>query len=121
AIVRGVAEDADFEARGRRRAVQIVEAADAMVVGDGELLRSAVENVVRNAVRHTADRTEVEIVVRRLYQHGAPHVRISVRDHGSGVPKQALPFIFEPFYRVSEAREHGRGSGGLGRASAALT
>ena len=34
AIVREVAEDADFEARGRRRAVQIVEAADALVVGD---------------------------------------------------------------------------------------
>ena len=105
AIVREVAEDADFEARGRRRAVQIVEAADAMVVGDGELLRSAVENVVRNAV---------EIVVRRLYEHGVSRVRISVRDHGSGVPKQALPFIFEPFYRVSEVREHGSGSVGLG-------
>ena len=114
AIVREVAEDADFEARGRRRAVQIVEAADAMVVGDGELLRSAVENVVRNAVRHTAEDTTVEIAVRRLYEHGVSRVRISVRDHGSGVPKQALPFIFEPFYRVSEVREHGSGSVGLG-------
>jgi len=102
------------EARGRRRAVQIVEAADATVVGDGELLRSAVENVVRNAVRHTAEDTTVAIVVRRLYEHGVSRVRISVRDHGSGVPKQALPFIFEPFYRVSEVREHGSGSVGLG-------
>jgi signal transduction histidine kinase len=114
AIVREVAEDADFEARGRRRAVRIVEAADAAVVGDAELLRSAVENVVRNAVRHTADGTAVEIVVRRLHDHGASAVRISVRDHGGGVPHRALPYIFEPFYRVSEAREHSAGGVGLG-------
>ena len=114
AIVRDVAEDADFEARGRRRAVRIVEATEASVVGDGELLRSAVENVVRNAVRHTADGTAVEIAVRRLHEHLVPGVRISVRDHGSGVPDRALPYIFEPFYRVSEAREHSSGSVGLG-------
>ena len=114
AIVREVAEDADFEARGRRRAVQIVEAAEAAVVGDAELLRSAVENVVRNAVRHTGDGTAVEIAVRRLHGHGVPGVRISVRDHGSGVPSRALPYIFEPFYRVSEAREHHAGGVGLG-------
>jgi len=114
AIVRDVAEDADFEARGRRRAVKIIEAADASVVGDGELLRSAVENVVRNAVRHTVEGTAVEIAVRQLHENPAPGVRISVRDHGGGVPDRALPYIFEPFYRVSEAREHGSGSVGLG-------
>jgi two-component system sensor histidine kinase CpxA len=113
-IVREVAEDADFEARGRRRAVRIVEATEASVVGDGDLLRSAVENVVRNAVRHTADGTAVEIAVRLLYVRLSPSVRISVRDHGGGVPDRALPYIFEPFYRVSEAREHGSGGVGLG-------
>jgi signal transduction histidine kinase len=113
AIVREVAEDADFEARGRRRAVH-VEGVEAAVVGDAELLRSAIENVVRNAVRHTADGTAVEVVVRRLFEQSAPGVRISVRDHGSGVPDRALPYIFEPFYRVSEAREHGTGGVGLG-------
>ena len=115
AIVREVAEDADFEARGRRRAVQIVEAADASVVGDGELLRSAVENVVRNAVRHTGGR-----------HHGrdrrcAGCTTTASRACGSrsaitaaACPSSALPFIFEPFYRVSEVREHGSGGVGLG-------
>jgi len=41
-------------------------------------------------------------------------VAISVRDHGGGVPEQALPYIFQPFYRVGDARERGTGGVGLG-------
>jgi len=44
----------------------------------------------------------------------APHLRIAVRDHGGGVPEAALPHIFQPFYRVSDARTHGPGGVGLG-------
>ena len=53
AIVHDVVEDAAFEAKSRGRAVEITETCDARVSGDPELLYSAVENVVRNAVRHT--------------------------------------------------------------------
>jgi two-component system, OmpR family, sensor histidine kinase CpxA len=111
AIVREVAEDADFEARSRRRAVQVVESCAGQLRGDPELLRSAVENVVRNAVRHTPDGTAVEVGLRRL---DAARVRIWVRDRGAGVPEAALPFIFEPFYRVSAARDRATGGVGLG-------
>jgi len=112
AIVRDVAEDAAFEAQGRGRRVQIVEASPELVLGDAELLRSAVENVVRNALAHAPEATSVEIGLRREGRRGSSRVRIAVRDHGSGVPEAALPHIFQPFYRVGDARS--RNSGGIG-------
>ncbi len=60
-LVQEVANDGDFEARARNRSVLIKQADACTVSGFEELLRSAVENVVRNAIRHTADGTAVEI------------------------------------------------------------
>jgi two-component system sensor histidine kinase CpxA len=111
AIVHEVVEDAAFEAKSRGRAVQLTATCDAAVRGDPELLRSAVENVVRNAVRHTREGTAVEVSLRR---QGPAALRLRVRDHGSGVRETALPYIFEPFYRVGDARERGTGGVGLG-------
>jgi len=111
AIVHEVVEDAAFEAKSRGRTVQIIETCEALVAGDPELLRSAVENVVRNAVRHTREGTAVEVSLRR---QAPASVVIRVRDHGGGVPEQALPYIFQPFYRVGDARERGTGGVGLG-------
>jgi len=111
AIVHEVVEDAAFEAKSRGRTVQITETCEALVSGDPELLHSAVENVVRNAVRHTREGTAVEVSLRR---QGEASVVIRVRDHGGGVPEQALPYIFQPFYRVGDARERGTGGVGLG-------
>ena len=113
-VVGDVAADADFEARSRGRGVRVTEGCDDGVLGDPELLRSAIENVVRNAVRHTREGTTVEIAMRREAVEGAPGLRILVRDHGPGVPEAALPYIFEPFYRVGDARERTTGGVGLG-------
>jgi two-component system sensor histidine kinase CpxA len=110
-IVHEVVEDAAFEAKSRGRTVQITETCEAVVSGDPQLLRSAMENVVRNAVRHTREGTAVEVSLRR---EASARVAISVRDHGGGVPEQALPYIFQPFYRVGDARERGTGGVGLG-------
>src|SRR2546429_10030037 len=113
-IVREVAEDAAFEAKSRGREVQVAETCDAVVLGDPELLHSAVENVVRNAVRHTREGTTVAVGMRRD-AHAAPScIRIWVRDHGGGVPDEALPYIFQPFYRGGDARDRGTGGVGLG-------
>ena len=111
AIVHEVVEDAAFEAKSRGRTVQITETCEALVAGDPELLHSAVENVVRNAVRHTREGTAVEV---SLSRPSPASVVIRVRDHGGGVPEQALPYIFQPFYRVGDARERGTGGVGLG-------
>jgi signal transduction histidine kinase len=114
-LVREVADDADFEARSRKRSVHVVTCEDCSTKGTEELLRSAVENVVRNAVRYTAEGTEVEVALR--VRNGSENAAvISVRDHGEGVPDEAMEKIFHPFYRTEDARDRETGGSGLGLA-----
>lgn len=91
----------------------IADADDCQVMGDASLLRSCVENVVRNAIRYTPPQTAVELA---LDCSGDPTSTacLTVRDQGPGVPAQALPRLFEPFFRVSEARDRATGGSGLG-------
>jgi two-component system sensor histidine kinase CpxA len=111
-IVEGVVADARYEALERGREVRLSHADQVSVSGNVDLLRSAVENVVRNAVRHTPERTTVEVAVARSGSAG--EVSVSVRDYGPGVPDAMLGRLFEPFVRVEPARERGRGGFGLG-------
>ncbi len=113
-VVRQVVEDADFEARARDRSVRILHLDECTVEGSGRLLESAVENVLRNAVKYTAEGTTVEVAVNAV--NGK--VKIAVYDHGEGVPEGELKNLFEPFYRVSESRERKTGGIGLGLAIA---
>ncbi|HEX7333525.1 MAG TPA: ATP-binding protein [Pyrinomonadaceae bacterium] len=113
ALVREVAQDADFEARSVNRSVEVVSSDNCSINGVEELLRSAVENVVRNAVRYTPEGTAVEVALRK--QNGNAVIR--VRDRGKGVPNEALEKIFRPFYRTEDARDRQSGGGtGLGLA-----
>ena len=119
ALVRDVAEDADYEARGQNRAVQVVSSDSCSIKGVEELLRSAVENVVRNAVRYTPEGTAVEVALRKQNGSSDNFAVISVRDRGNGVPDDALEKIFHPFYRTEDARDRQSGGGtGLGLAIA---
>ena len=116
-LVREVAEDADFEARSLNRSVQVVSSDNCSINGVEELLRSAVENVVRNAVRFTAEGTAVEVSLKKQNGTGDNFAIISVRDRGNGVPAEALERIFRPFYRAEDARDRQSGGGtGLGLA-----
>jgi two-component system sensor histidine kinase CpxA len=114
-LVREVADDADFEARSRNRSVRVVTCDEFSTQGTEELLRSAVENVVRNAVRYTAEGTEVEIAL-QVHNGNDNSAVISVRDHGQGVPDEAMEKIFHPFYRTGDARDRESGGSGLGLA-----
>ena len=78
------------------------------LTGDEELLRRAIENVIRNAIRYAPSGTPIDIELRR----SGGMAEVSVRDYGPGVPEEALPRIFDPFYRVDPDRN--RASGGLG-------
>jgi two-component system sensor histidine kinase CpxA len=118
-LVADVANDANFEARARERAVKFNSSDTAVMEGAAGLLRGAIENVVRNAVAYTAKGTTVEIEL----THSGPDTadrsaRIVVRDHGPGVPEESLTKIFRPFYRVDEARDRAAGGVGLGLAIA---
>ena len=114
ALVHDVVQDADFEAKVSNRAVQVVESEPLSVSGIPELLRRAIENVVRNAVRFTGEGSSVELRLSRSEDLPVPMARISVRDHGPGVPEEALGRIFEPFYRVADARDRQSGGTGIG-------
>lgn len=115
-LVREVSDDADFEARSRNRSVHVVACDECSTKGTEELLRSAVENVVRNAVRYTAEGTEVQVALRTQNGSGDGSAEISVRDFGHGVPEEAMEKIFHPFYRTEDARDRESGGSGLGLA-----
>lgn len=116
AMVREVASDADFEARNNRREVRVTLCDECRMTGVQSLLRSAIENVVRNAARYTAEGTTVEVSLQCQQTEGAGSALIRVRDHGPGVPPEVLADIFKPFYRVEEARSRESGGTGLGLA-----
>jgi signal transduction histidine kinase len=106
-MVREVAGDANFESQSRSRGVTFECGAPCVVKGSVEMLRSAIENVVRNAVRHTGERTSVEITLER--EGSAALLR--VRDHGPGVPESILAEIFLPFRKASPMNGSGTGLG----------
>jgi two-component system sensor histidine kinase CpxA len=134
-LVAEVAGDADFEARGQNREVRVTNSEECAALGHAELLRRAIENVARNAVRYTGEGTTVEIALRRerasTPASGSSNEKahspradgeqavISVRDHGPGVPEAALEKLFDPFYRVGDARDRQSGGVGLGLSIAA--
>ena len=107
-----VVRDAAFEGTAKGCKVQTVGAAHSVVSGNRELLRSAIENVLRNAVRYSPQGAPVEVAVER----GTAGLTISVRDRGPGVPAGELERIFEPFYRVAESRDRDSGGEGIGLA-----
>ena len=121
-LAREVAADAEFEASSRRCRVRVTDlgtgSGSSCVKGVHHLLRSALENVVRNAVRYTAEDSEVHIEIdpSRGSTNAREHAIVSVRDHGPGVPASAMLDLFLPFYRVSEARDRQSGGTGLGLA-----
>ena len=109
-VVQQVIDDANYEAKPLHKEVRALELAPCVVRGSSELLRSGIENVIRNAIRYTAEGTAIEVSLTTRLDIAV----VTVRDHGPGVPDSELQHIFEPFYRVGEARERSSGGVGLG-------
>jgi two-component system sensor histidine kinase CpxA len=116
-LVLRIVEDANFELGIQKRKIGISVLEDLCVEGSPELLHRAIENVVRNAARYTADQTEVVVSLTREDDQAL----LQVIDHGPGVPEEELDAIFQPFYRVAAARDRQSGGAGLGLAIAAQT
>jgi len=111
-IVESVSEDAEFEAQERHCHVHTAIAEGNWEVrGNASLLHSAVENVVRNAIRYTQEGSAVEIEL-KSETRGAREAVLRVSDSGPGVPSDSLDKLFQPFYRLDDAR--GRQTGGVG-------
>jgi two-component system, OmpR family, sensor histidine kinase CpxA len=111
-IVESVSEDAEFEAQERHCHVHTsIAEGNWHVRGNASLLHSAVENVVRNAIRYTQEGSAVEIEL-KSETRGAREAVLRVSDSGPGVPSDSLDKLFQPFYRLDDAR--GRQTGGVG-------
>lgn len=118
-LLQEIAEDVDFEHHDKATGVKLLELVPLSVAGSRQLLREAIENVVRNGAYYTTPGTLVEIgLSSRTDAKGARSAVIMVRDHGPGVAEDKLPLLTEPFYRVAEARERNSGGVGLGLAIA---
>ena len=112
-VIEDVVRDANFEGAVKGCQVLLQGAAHAQVHGNRELLSSAIENVLRNAVRYSPDGKPVDVSVER---HGQANWAVVIRDRGPGVPSADLERIFEPFFRVAESRDRDTGGEGIGLA-----
>ena len=72
--------------------------------GDYDQLARLFTNLVSNGLQHTSAGGEVLIELEQTTRHGEQFLMVSVKDTGSGIPEQALPHIFERFYRADPAR-----------------
>ncbi|HEX8814561.1 MAG TPA: ATP-binding protein [Terriglobales bacterium] len=117
-LIGEVARDAAYEAQSRRCGVEVAVIDPCEVFGNPTLLHSAIENVVRNAIRYTAEGTAVSIRMEAAQNAEDPQAVISIADFGPGVPESSLEKLFQPFYRIDDARERGTGGVGLGLAIA---
>jgi signal transduction histidine kinase len=109
-ILEEVAHDCSVEAEMRGCRIELAGNICGPVHGNPELLRRAVENVLRNGIRYSPEKSPIELD----FGENADDVIISIRDYGPGVPDEALARIFDPFFRVEEARNTNGGGSGLG-------
>jgi two-component system, OmpR family, sensor histidine kinase CpxA len=114
ALLNEVVEDAQFEASSQHKQVLLEIKSAAEIQGDAELLHSALENVVRNAVAYTPEGSSVSV---QLVEEGGQLV-ITVRDQGCGVDESSIGSLFDAFYREGDARDRDSGGYGLGLAIA---
>lgn len=111
-LLHEVVEDTAWEAELRKVRILSRIGQHATVRGDRELLRRAIENVVRNALRYAPENSTVEIGL----ESSKDFARIRVRDQGPGVAEENLEQIFQPFFREDSSRNAATGGVGLGLA-----
>jgi len=102
--------DSEFEAEQMGKQLSVSKVPDRSIVCYPQLLMSALENLVRNAIYYGKDDIRVS------FSETSKMLFIRVEDNGEGVPESELESIFRPFYRVSTARDRHSGGTGLGLA-----
>ena len=81
-------------------------------MGDRELLKELLENLVQNAIRYNREGGFVQVTAKEE----AGHAQWTVEDNGIGIPEDAKDRVFERFYRVDKSRSRETGGTGLGLA-----
>ncbi len=109
-LLKDVVEDGAMESEAHKCTLHLSAGEPVLVRGDRELLRRAVENVLRNAIRYAPEGSTVAVTLERRSDAAV----VSIRDYGPGVPKESLPNLFQPFFRVEADRNRSSGGVGLG-------
>jgi two-component system sensor histidine kinase CpxA len=105
-LLRGIIEDAEFEAESNHRTLEFDDTIDQVWIrADALLLGSAIENVVRNAIKYSAQTISISL------EHTESQLVITVSDDGPGVAAEELSRLFDPFYRASNTLQGGSGLG----------
>jgi two-component system sensor histidine kinase CpxA len=86
--------------------------------GDQNLLSSAFSNVIINAIKYSPKHSEVIISMASVILNQQDSIKVIISDSGNGVPQSTIEKLFQPFYRVDEARDRNTGGTGLGLAIA---
>ncbi|HEV2140618.1 MAG TPA: ATP-binding protein [Candidatus Dormibacteraeota bacterium] len=110
--LQAIATDAVADARAvaPQREIKLVSPGSVVVNGDDTRLRQVLGNLVRNALVHTPPQTPIDINL----STSDSIARLSVADHGPGLPAEDVDRIFEPFYRADPSRSRDSGGAGLG-------
>ncbi|MAD17956.1 MAG: two-component sensor histidine kinase [Alteromonadaceae bacterium] len=111
-LLTGLLADCEFEAQSQGKVLTVDIESDAKINADEDLLTSGIENVLRNAVKYANQQVSFTLKI------DGPEANLVVCDDGKGIPESDLKHIFQPFYRVSSARERDSGGIGLGLAIA---
>ncbi len=108
-------QDCDYEHRGQQSRINLYGDKHSVMTADRKLIRSAIENILLNALRYTAENKAIEIHL----HHDEDEINLSIRDHGPGIDENKISQLFKAFYRVDDARTMDKGGYGLGLAIAA--
>ena len=109
-LLRNVVDDANYEYQSDSRSVVLNESKQLFIRGNAGLLSSALENIIRNALRFSPDQSQVRVDI----CSNASAVEIRVTDQGPGIEDKYLLRIFEPFFRADNARTIADGHHGIG-------
>jgi len=101
---------AEIAQRQRLKLVAELDAQERQILGDPEMFRSIIANLVDNAIKYTPEEGDIRV----LSQINAKYCTFSVKDNGIGIPVKEQERIFERFYRVDKARTRDIGGTGLG-------
>jgi signal transduction histidine kinase len=109
-VVNDIVGEERIDAELRECRLQVSGRLERPLLGDPELLRRAIANVLRNAIRYSPSHAAVEVTLAET----ADTSLVEIRDHGPGVSDELLSQIFKPFFRVEDSRDTSSGGIGLG-------
>ena len=117
-LIDRIVQDANFEGQDRDTTIRFQMAQPVTLNADGQLLHSAIENVVRNALRFSPVGSAVEIAQSVENADSRTMAVVTISDNGPGVPPEALTELFNPFFRVAGKQERSSNGAGIGLAIA---